>query len=195
METTGSMPLLLWWYTFLSTLRSYETRVVEFLGGNSTPFIAVLEHIHPSHLTLRHDRLSFGQSSGGNSPRLFSHWYTHIPLSIYVTEEFWTVNRWEFHLLVLTLVHTYTPLSLRDRRVLDSQQVGTPPVCSHTGTHIYPSQLSYTTTEFWTFIRWEHHPFRCTGTHIALLNFTPVQDKSSEVWRQLHPFVGVLVHT
>ena len=29
LETTGSTPLLLWWYTFLSTLGSYKTRVVD----------------------------------------------------------------------------------------------------------------------------------------------------------------------
>ena len=38
LETTGSTPLLLWWYTFLSTLRSYKTRVVDSFRWELHPF-------------------------------------------------------------------------------------------------------------------------------------------------------------
>ena len=132
----------------LWSLERYSTGQQTFGDNRVHAFVIVVVHISLNFTLLR------DQSCGVFRWELHPFHCctgTHTSLSSYSPTwqiEFWTVVRWELTPFVLTLVHTYTPLNLRDRRVLDSQQVGTPPVSSHTGTHIYPSQFTWQKS-FW----------------------------------------------
>ena len=190
LETTGSTPLLLWWYTFLSTLRSYKTRVVDSFRWELHPFhccTGTQTSLSPYSPTWQ---IEFWTVIRWELTCLFSHWYTHIPLSTFLHDNSFGHSSGGNITPFVVLVYTYpsSTLVLYRTRVLKSGGNPTPLlVCWNT--HTPPTLLSYKSFaqsgENSTFLLLLY-----THTH---LNFTLLHRFWTVIWYALHPFV--VIHT